>query len=36
MPEPRRSNDRRCFEKYGKDWDLYCEYVPYKVIPFIY
>ncbi len=28
-------DDQRCAEKYGKDWDKYCEQVPYKIIPFI-
>jgi 7-dehydrocholesterol reductase len=26
-------DDDRCKKKYGKDWDLYCAYVPYKIIP---
>lgn len=25
-----------CREKYGKDWDKYCQIVKYKIIPFIY
>ena len=26
-------DDNRCAFKYGKDWDTYCERVPYKIIP---
>ena len=26
----------RCAVKYGKDWERYCEAVPYKFIPFVY
>ena len=26
-------DDARCAEKYKKDWALYCEKVPYKIIP---
>lgn len=29
-------HDRRCADKYGASWDLYCEKVPYKLIPYIY
>ncbi|TFK65600.1 ERG4 ERG24 ergosterol biosynthesis protein [Pluteus cervinus] len=33
----RTSRDfERCHKKYGKDWELYCEVVPYKFIPYIY
>lgn len=28
--------ERRCALKYGKDWDKYCERVPFRLIPFIY
>lgn len=28
--------ERRCASKYGKDWDKYCEMVPFRLIPFIY
>ncbi len=28
-------DDRRCFEKYGKAWNEYCEHVPYKIIPYV-
>jgi 7-dehydrocholesterol reductase len=26
-------DDKRCGDKYGDDWKLYCEKVPYKIIP---
>jgi 7-dehydrocholesterol reductase len=29
-------DDRRCANKYGKDWDAYCSKVPYKIIPYLY
>lgn len=29
-------HERRCAQKYGAQWKLYCEKVPYKWIPFIY
>jgi len=28
-------DDRRCAQKYGKDWDEYCKQVPYKIIPHV-
>jgi 7-dehydrocholesterol reductase len=28
-------DDQRCSNKYGKDWQTYCQKVPYKIIPFI-
>jgi 7-dehydrocholesterol reductase len=28
--------ERRCANKYGKDWTKYCERVPFRLIPFIY
>lgn len=28
-------DDQRCARKYGKDWDKYCDLVPYKIIPFV-
>ncbi len=28
--------ERRCKTKYGKDWDKYCERVPFRLIPFVY
>ena len=29
-------DDERCRNKYGKYWDKYCKYVPYKVVPFLF
>ncbi len=29
-------HDKRCADKYGEHWDLYCEQVPYKVIPYVW
>lgn len=28
-------DDRRCSNKYGCDWDSYCEKVPYKILPYV-
>jgi 7-dehydrocholesterol reductase len=28
-------DDRRCANKYGKDWENYCQQVPYKIIPYV-
>lgn len=28
-------DDKRCANKYGKDWDKYCDLVPYKIIPYV-
>ena len=28
-----RRDDEACQKKYGKDWDTYCEKVPYRIIP---
>jgi 7-dehydrocholesterol reductase len=28
-------DDRRCANKYGRDWDNYCQQVPYKIIPYV-
>lgn len=29
-------DDEACKEKYGKDWERYCEKVPYRIVPYIY
>ena len=29
-------DDDACRTKYGKDWDKYCELVPYKIFPYVY
>ncbi|CAO1625484.1 unnamed protein product [Parajaminaea phylloscopi] len=29
-------DDEACKEKYGKDWDKYCELVPYRIFPYLY
>ena len=29
-------DDERCKAKYGKSWELYCNMVPYRIIPFVY
>jgi delta14-sterol reductase len=29
-------DDKRCKEKYGEDWDIYCKKVPYMIIPGVY
>jgi protein-S-isoprenylcysteine O-methyltransferase Ste14 len=31
----RRDNDM-CAVRYGNDWDVYCEKVPYRIIPGVY
>lgn len=31
-----RRDHRHCQEKYGKDWDAYCEKVPYRIVPGLY
>jgi delta14-sterol reductase/lamin-B receptor len=31
-----RRDNRHCSVKYGKDWDRYCEKVPWRIIPRIY
>lgn len=28
--------EKRCKTKYGKDWEEYCERVPFRLIPFVY
>lgn len=29
-------HDKRCADKYGESWDLYCKKVPYKIIPYLF
>jgi 7-dehydrocholesterol reductase len=29
-------DEKRCAKKYGEDWDIYCEKVPYKMIPKVF
>ncbi|KAK0550910.1 erg24, C-14 sterol reductase [Tilletia horrida] len=29
-------DDEACKGKYGKDWDVYCHKVPYRIIPYVY
>lgn len=29
-------HEKRCALKYGKDWEKYCEQVPFRLIPFVY
>ncbi|RSH81588.1 erg24, C-14 sterol reductase [Saitozyma podzolica] len=29
-------DDEACKAKYGKDWDKYCEIVPWRIIPYVY
>jgi protein-S-isoprenylcysteine O-methyltransferase Ste14 len=31
-----RTDFERCREKYGRDWDEYCQRVPHRIIPFLY
>jgi protein-S-isoprenylcysteine O-methyltransferase Ste14 len=31
-----RRDDEKCRRKYGKDWEKYCEIVPYRIVPGIY
>lgn len=31
-----RRDHRVCKEKYGEDWDTYCEKVPYRILPGVY
>ncbi|OCF36699.1 delta14-sterol reductase [Kwoniella heveanensis BCC8398] len=30
-----RRDDEACRHKYGKDWDKYCELVPWRIIPYV-
>ncbi|EMD00640.1 hypothetical protein BAUCODRAFT_62052 [Baudoinia panamericana UAMH 10762] len=29
-------DDEKCRRKYGKDWDEYCEKVPWRIVPYVY
>lgn len=29
-------DEKRCRDKYGKQWDIYCEKVPYRLIPYVW
>ena len=29
-------HDKRCADKYGEQWNQYCEQVPYKIIPYVF
>jgi len=29
-------HDKRCADKYGESWSLYCKKVPYKIIPYVF
>ncbi|KAF2471413.1 sterol C-14 reductase-like protein [Lindgomyces ingoldianus] len=31
-----RRDEEKCRRKYGKDWDRYCELVPYRILPYVY
>lgn len=31
-----RRDEEKCKRKYGKDWERYCELVPYRIIPYVY
>ncbi|KAF2826282.1 ERG4/ERG24 ergosterol biosynthesis protein [Ophiobolus disseminans] len=31
-----RRDEEKCRRKYGKDWDTYCQHVPYRIIPYVY
>ncbi|KAG0205239.1 erg24, C-14 sterol reductase [Mortierella sp. GBA30] len=31
-----RRDDEKCRKKYGKDWEKYCELVPWRIIPYVY
>ncbi|CAO3572174.1 unnamed protein product [Mortierella alpina] len=31
-----RRDDEKCRKKYGKDWERYCELVPWRIIPYVY
>lgn len=31
-----RRDEEKCRRKYGKDWERYCELVPWRIIPYVY
>lgn len=31
-----RRDSNLCRQKYGRDWDIYCSRVPYRIIPYVY
>lgn len=31
-----RRDEEKCRRKYGKDWERYCELVPYRIVPYVY
>lgn len=31
-----RRDEEKCRRKYGKDWEKYCELVPYRIVPYVY
>ncbi|KAF2128830.1 ERG4/ERG24 ergosterol biosynthesis protein [Dothidotthia symphoricarpi CBS 119687] len=31
-----RRDEEKCRRKYGKDWDKYCELVPWRIVPYVY
>lgn len=36
LVDRQKRDDHNCKMKYGKDWDRYCEIVPYKIVPWLY
>jgi delta14-sterol reductase len=31
-----RRDEEKCRRKYGKDWERYCELVPWRIVPYVY
>jgi protein-S-isoprenylcysteine O-methyltransferase Ste14 len=31
-----RRDEEKCRRKYGKDWERYCEVVPWRIVPYVY
>lgn len=31
-----RRDEEKCRRKYGKDWEKYCELVPWRIVPYVY